>query len=337
MIIQAILGDITQQDDVDAIVNAANESLLGGRGVDGAIHRAAGPELLRECRALNGCKTGEAKITGAYNLPCKFVIHTDGPIYRDGRHSEPELLWNCYTNSLKLAKEKGIRRIAFPSISTGMYGYPLNHAATIATNAVYTYADAHPESFDLIEWVCFDEKTLTTYLGEITRQENGYYDEIDVSSKKDEIMAELEGYHPVIHTNQEKEFDWLEEGDLSITVSKGGEEVLYIDLNGEITLGIGGWHTHYAPYRLDYGAFLADLRNVLGNKMCAVVIKCNHEWMGSFTEMADSINKENLIRKTRSLLNDKEFREKLRRYGYVIECNFFDGTKNLVFEVESKE
>ena len=161
--IKTVRGDITKIDYVDAIVNAANTSLLGGGGVDGAIHRAAGRGLLEECRGLHGCATGEAKITGAYNLPCKYVIHTVGPIWRGGRNGEAELLKNCYLNSLRIAKEKGLRKVAFPSISTGVYSYPLGEAAEIAVDAVKECVSNYPDEFDLVMWVLFDERTKEAY------------------------------------------------------------------------------------------------------------------------------------------------------------------------------
>jgi O-acetyl-ADP-ribose deacetylase (regulator of RNase III) len=159
--ISIIKGNIADME-TEAIVNAANTSLLGGSGVDGAIHRAAGPELLAECRTLKGCKTGEAKITKGYRLKAGFVIHTPGPIWRGGKNGEAELLANCYRNSLKLAREQGIKSIAFPAISTGVYGYPPKEAAQIAVREVVDFT-AVDKSFEEIVFVCFDDAMYELY------------------------------------------------------------------------------------------------------------------------------------------------------------------------------
>jgi len=165
--IEIVEGDITKQK-VDAIVNAANPSLLGGGGVDGAIHRAAGPELLEECKKIGGCPTGEARVTKGYRLPAKWVIHTVGPVWRGGNANEDELLASCYRNSLKAAKEIGAKTVSFPSISTGAYGFPMDRASEIALKETAKFLETD-NFIEKVIFVCFGEKALNIYKNTFNR------------------------------------------------------------------------------------------------------------------------------------------------------------------------
>lgn len=161
-IVEVVQEDITRLT-VDVIVNAANSSLLGGGGVDGAIHRAAGPGLLHECRLLGGCKTGEAKLTKGYRLPAGHIIHTVGPVWNGGNKNEEGLLQQCYFNSLHLALKHSFRSVAFPNISTGIFGFPKDKAAAIAWHTVQQFIEDHPQAFDRVLFVCFDQENLALY------------------------------------------------------------------------------------------------------------------------------------------------------------------------------
>jgi len=160
--IELVQGDITRQA-TDAIVNAANTTLLGGGGVDGAIHRAGGPAILEECRRIGGCPTGDARLTTGGNLPARFVIHTVGPVYRDGRHGEPDLLASAYRRSLEVAAEQELRSVAFPSISTGAYRFPVKDAAGIALGTVSSFLEERPGTLELVRFVLFSASDLLAY------------------------------------------------------------------------------------------------------------------------------------------------------------------------------
>jgi O-acetyl-ADP-ribose deacetylase (regulator of RNase III) len=166
--IELAQGDITTQA-VDAIVNAANSGLAGGGGVDGAIHRAGGPNIMEECRKLGGCPTGQAKITGGGNLPARYVIHAVGPVYKNGKSGEAELLASAYRNSLAVARENNLKTVALPSLSTGAYGYPLQEAARSALSTTAEYLKKHPGAFEAVRFVLFDDKAFSAFATELEK------------------------------------------------------------------------------------------------------------------------------------------------------------------------
>ena len=258
MQIAIVLGDITRES-CDAIVNAANTALLGGGGVDGAIHRAAGPGLLAECRTLNGCETGQAKITKGYNLPAKYVIHTPGPVWQGGQHREEALLASCYRSSLALAQKNDCSCIAFPSISTGVYRFPLEKAAMIAVSTVLDGLLGNPYSME-VRFVCFDSQTKNVYDQTLRQQ-------------LVERLSEL----------------CLPENWKKVRLA----EAAYIDLTNAIATHIGKWSQQggYGDYiersgeAIDYNISISERLNL---NTCIATLVCIHReqyWNGGWSDV----------------------------------------------------
>lgn len=324
--IRIIKGDITKISDVDAIVNAANVSLLGGGGVDGAIHAAAGKGLLNECFLLNGCAVGQAKITGAYDLPCEYVIHTVGPVWKDGTEGEADLLTSCYKESLKIAKEKGIRKIAFPSISTGSYNYPISYAAFTAMSAVKAFIKENPDSFDLIEWILYDDMTYSIYNAEYIKFNEGFYDDVIPAEKKDELLEKYSEFTTKIHTNEEEEYEELLDGAYMIEFHKG-RKMFKLTLGRSFKLEFEGLEKRYQPYVKDYDIMLHDIDGLIAGSRYAIACYINDEWALSFLGKGDC-NKEKIRDIIASNLMARDMATKylinrIHQYGLLAKCNFW--------------
>ena len=233
--------------------------------------------------------------------------------------------------------QHGIRTIAFPSLSTGAFGYPVERAKFEAVGAVYDFVNMYPDAFDLIEWVCFDKNTLKYYSDQIGFYEAGYYDEIDPLEKENELFSMLSEYDPELHRSTDPGFDWLNEDGYSIIIKNGGEEHLYVDYNdGEFTLGLGSWHSHYDLNRAYYESLLKEIKNILANQDASVTVICNGEWFGSMILPASQCNKKELIIEARSLMN-RERLNTAKTYGYQIVCEFFDKSKDLTFTIDPEK
>ena len=215
-----------------------------------------------ECFLLNGCAVGQAKITGAYDLPCEYVIHTVGPVWKDGTEGEADLLTSCYKESLKIAKEKGIRKIAFPSISTGSYNYPISYAAFTAMSAVKAFIKENPDCFDLIEWVLYDDMTYSIYNSEYIKFNEGFYDDVVPAEKKDELLEKFSDFNTKIHTNEEEEYEELLDGAYLIEFQKA-KKVFKLTLGRSFKLEFEGLEKRYQPYVKDYDIMLHDIDGLI--------------------------------------------------------------------------
>ena len=259
----------------------------------------------------------------------KLEIKMSIPKWVDGRHGEGKALIDCYNRCLQISRLNGVKRIAMLTPPEAC-NYPLHVEVYAGIQTAELFMSDYPDAFDEIRFVCRNNKQLREYKSEITRFTEGYYDDIDVMSKKEEIISILSSHDVVIHTNSDDGFDWLEDGCVSIII----DNRMYINLDGQITLGLGSWHTHYDAYRRDYNYFLNNLKGILDNEKCSMDIFCKDEWLYSNLIDAADITEDGLRERAWKVLN-QESRHKMVMNGYRIECCFIDPEKDIKIEVDS--